>query len=177
MKQRNLFIASICLLGSFEFADAARAEDISVPIYKVSPIGIGAALGTIVISEKPQGSALKIKVSDIPAGQHGFHIHEFASCEPGTKDGKPQAALAAGGHYDPATKKTHKGPSGEGHMGDLPVLNAVATGIDVVISLERLKLSDLRGHALMIHEGGDNYTDSPENGGGAARIACGVVPK
>jgi superoxide dismutase, Cu-Zn family len=29
----------------------------------------------------------------------------------------------------------------------------------------------------MIHEGGDNYTDNPENGGGAGRIACGVVPK
>ena len=29
----------------------------------------------------------------------------------------------------------------------------------------------------MIHEGGDNYTDQPENGGGKGRIACGVIPK
>jgi Cu-Zn family superoxide dismutase len=29
----------------------------------------------------------------------------------------------------------------------------------------------------MIHEGGDSYTDTPENGGGAGRIGCGVVPK
>ena len=33
------------------------------------------------------------------------------------------------------------------------------------------------GRALMIHAGGDNYTDNPENGGGTGRIACGVVPK
>ena len=41
---------------------------------------------------------------------------------------------------------------------------------------ETVKLSDLRGRALVIHEGGDNYTDNPENGGGKGRIACGVVP-
>jgi Cu-Zn family superoxide dismutase len=27
---------------------------------------------------------------------------------------------------------------------------------------------------LVIHEGGDNYSDSPENGDGQGRIACGV---
>jgi Cu-Zn family superoxide dismutase len=40
----------------------------------------------------------------------------------------------------------------------------------------RLGVDDLRGHALMIHEGGDNYSDQPKPlGGGGARIACGVV--
>jgi len=34
----------------------------------------------------------------------------------------------------------------------------------------------LKGHALMIHQGGDNYADTPEKlGGGGARAACGVV--
>ena len=41
----------------------------------------------------------------------------------------------------------------------------------------RLKMADVRGRALMIHEGGDNYSDNPENGGGKGRVACGVVPK
>jgi Cu-Zn family superoxide dismutase len=41
----------------------------------------------------------------------------------------------------------------------------------------RLKLSDIQGRALVIHEGGDNYSDTPENGGGKGRIACGVIPK
>jgi Cu-Zn family superoxide dismutase len=34
----------------------------------------------------------------------------------------------------------------------------------------------VQGRAIVIHAG-DNYTDSPENGGGKGRIACGVVPK
>ncbi|EDQ9399748.1 superoxide dismutase family protein, partial [Salmonella enterica] len=41
----------------------------------------------------------------------------------------------------------------------------------------RLKsLSELKGHSLMIHAGGDNYSDNPAKlGGGGARFACGVV--
>ncbi len=40
----------------------------------------------------------------------------------------------------------------------------------------RLKLADLTGRALMIHAGGDNYSDQPEKlGGGGARIACGMA--
>ena len=38
-------------------------------------------------------------------------------------------------------------------------------------------MNDLYGRALVIHAGGDNYSDSPEPlGGGGARLACGVVP-
>jgi Cu-Zn family superoxide dismutase len=38
----------------------------------------------------------------------------------------------------------------------------------------RLKASDLRGRALVVHAGGDTYADTPPLGGGGARIACGV---
>jgi superoxide dismutase, Cu-Zn family len=73
--------------------------------------------------------------------------------------------------------KSHKGPKGGGHKGDLPVLNASEKGISQTVTAPQLKLADVRGRALMIHEGGDTYTDTPENGGGAGRIGCGVVPK
>jgi Cu-Zn family superoxide dismutase len=36
-----------------------------------------------------------------------------------------------------------------------------------------LKVDDLQGHSIMIHMGGDNYSDQPAPlGGGGARIAC-----
>ena len=38
----------------------------------------------------------------------------------------------------------------------------------------RLSSSDLRGRALVVHAGGDTYSDVPPLGGGGARIACGV---
>ena len=37
-------------------------------------------------------------------------------------------------------------------------------------------LGQLAGKALMIHAGGDNYSDEPKPlGGGGARVACGVI--
>jgi len=40
----------------------------------------------------------------------------------------------------------------------------------------RLQLTDLAGRSLMIHAGGDNYSDTPAAlGGGGPRAACGVV--
>lgn len=40
----------------------------------------------------------------------------------------------------------------------------------------RLTTADLTGGAIVIHAGGDNYSDSPDKlGGGGARVACGVV--
>jgi len=39
-----------------------------------------------------------------------------------------------------------------------------------------LKMADLKGRALMIHTGGDNYADQPAPlGGGGVRWACGVI--
>jgi Cu-Zn family superoxide dismutase len=40
----------------------------------------------------------------------------------------------------------------------------------------RLKLADVTNRAVIIHEGGDNYSDKPKPlGGGAGRIACGII--
>ena len=41
----------------------------------------------------------------------------------------------------------------------------------------RLSTSDLRGKALVVHAGGDTYSEPPALGGGGARIACGVVSR
>lgn len=85
--------------------------------------------------------------------------------------------LAAGGHYDPANTDFHSGPYGEGHLGDLSLLYADSKGeANSPILAPRVKVSDLKGRSLMIHAGGDNYSDNPKKlGGGGARMACGVV--
>src|SRR4051794_4149693 len=88
-----------------------------------------------------------------------------------------QRPRAAGGHLDPKSSGRHEGPAGNGHLGDLPALTVNNDGTaDTPVVAQRIKLSDLPGHALMIHAGGDNYSDSPEKlGGGGERIACGVI--
>jgi len=93
------------------------------------------------------------------------------------KDGKAVPALAAGGHYDPASTGKHEGPYGNGHLGDLPALYVAADGkATLPVLAPRLKVSDIKGRSLMIHAGGDNYSDAPALlGGSGARVACGVV--
>lgn len=172
------FAQALAAAAMLAASPALAADVLVVPMHKVSADGVGDEIGKIEISAKDGGGiSLNVDVKGIGPGQHGFHLHEKGSCEAGEKDGKKVAALGAGGHYDPAAAKEHKGPHGDGHKGDLPFLTATDAGVKGVVSAEQLTLDDVKGRALVIHEGGDNYTDQPANGGGAGRIACGVIPK
>ena len=149
----------------------------TVDINRISKSGVGDKIGSVVVSETKGGVSFKVAVSGLPKGPRGFHVHEKGDCGPAMKDGKMAAGFAAGDHYDPDGKKSHKGPKGAGHKGDLPALNASAKGeVKQTVTAPRLKLSDVQGRSLVIHEGGDNYSDHPESGGGKGRIACGIIP-
>ena len=144
----------------------------------VSATGIGAAMGTVSFASAMGGASVRVSVKGLPAGVHGFHIHEGGSCAPGLNNGAPAAAMAAGGHFDPTHAHKHMGPSGEGHLGDLPPLTVGADGsAEVTLTAPRIRdIDTLRGHAIVIHAGGDNFSDQPAPlGGGGARIACGVI--
>lgn len=163
-----LFVASV---------GGAAAADLIVPIDAVNEKGVVKEIGTVKISESFKGVVFTPSLEGLPAGEHGFHLHENPSCAAKEKDGKMTAALAAGGHYDPKATKKHEGPEGTGHLGDLPKLIVGTDGKanDPVLA-PRLKMDDLKGRTLVIHAGGDNYSDDPEPlGGGKARIACGVI--
>ena len=63
--------------------------------------------------------------------------------------GKPMAALAAGGHYDPDKTDRHAGPYGNGHLGDLPFLYVDKEGkASLPVLAPRLKVADLQGGGL-----------------------------
>jgi Cu-Zn family superoxide dismutase len=155
----------------------AVAQQMTVEINRISASGAGEKIGSVVVAEGKNGVSFKVSVKGLPAAQRGFHVHEKGDCGPGMKDGKMEAGIAAGDHYDPDGHKSHKGPKGKGHKGDLPLLKGNAAGIEQTVVAPRLKIADVKGRALVIHEGGDNYSDNPENGGGKGRVACGVVPK
>jgi superoxide dismutase, Cu-Zn family len=164
--------------AAFIVTPLGAAEGLVIEMHHIDRDGTGAAIGTVTATEGPSGSLeLRPALSDLPPGAHGFHVHENPSCGPGEKDGVPQAGIAAGHHYDPAGTGRHEGPNGAGHLGDLPVLSVGPDGkAKGTVMATRLKLAALAGRALMIHAGGDNFSDQPEKGGGGgARIACGVV--
>ena len=159
-------------------ASVSHAAQLTVTMNAISAEGIGAAIGSVVLTDTRRGLLIEPDLRGLPAGAHGFHVHEKPNCgAAASSDGRPAAGLAAGGHYDPGKTAKHRGPHAiDGHLGDLPVLVVDADGTaKLPVLAPRLKIRDLRGRALMIHAGADNYADDPAPlGGGGARIACGV---
>lgn len=169
----SLFVASFLLTTS-----PAAAATATATINSISATGVGATLGTVIFTDSTTGLVITPKLSGLPPGEHGFHIHEKGDCGPGMNQGKLAAGFAAGGHYDPAHTKKHLGPlSTAGHRGDLPVLVVDSRGdATEAVTAPHLTVVEIRGRSIMVHSGGDNYSDTPAPlGGGGARIACGVI--
>lgn len=157
---------------------SARAADITVTMLKATQDGTGASLGTVVISDTDAGASFKLSLHGLVPGSHGFQVHENDNCGPTFISGIRIPAGAAGAHFDPDNTGKHLGPLGDGHLGDLPVLTVAPDGTaKETLTAPRIKDIDvLKGHALVIHTGGDNYKDSPNlDGGGGGRFACGVI--
>ncbi len=156
----------------------AADEEIAVTVYSLTENGLGDSIGVIVVSDSPDGLVFKPFLRGLPPGPHGFHVHQGFSCGAGYHpSGVGVPGLAAGDHYDPDDRSRHRGPHGDGHRGDLPLLHANERGeAHEPVVAPRLGLHDVRGRTLVIHAGGDNYHDLPEPlGGGGARIACGSL--
>jgi Cu-Zn family superoxide dismutase len=170
--------ALVAILALGATAQAASAATAFANLYLATPQGRGAPVGSAIFSDSGAGAHIRLSLHGLPPGQHGFHVHDKGSCDPTVKDGAPVMAGAAGGHYDPTLSGKHMGPAGMGHVGDLPFITVAADGSDSeTLDAPRIKdVSSLRGHALMIHAGGDNYADAPAPlGGGGPRVACGLI--
>ena len=158
-------------------AGQALADEQAIRINRVNDQGLGEEIGTVMVRDTRFGLLLTPQIGGLPPGIHGFHVHLHPDCGSMVPGGRPMAAAGAGGHYDPLKTDRHEGPYGDGHLGDLPFLYADRDGKAVSpVLAPRLKVADLKGRSLMIHTGGDNYSDLPEKlGGGGGRIACGAV--
>jgi len=174
MKTSIAILAMLCGL----VAPAYAAKSIKVTMNLITAEGVGKSVGTVTVSESKDGVTLATDLKGLPPGEHGFHLHEKGSCDPGEKEGKKVAGGSAGAHFDPDATKAHKGPGGGGHKGDLPKLEVSDKGVaKAKLEVAGLKLDDVAGRTLMIHAGGDNYSDTPKPlGGGGDRVVCGVVP-
>jgi len=167
-----MFKLSQALLMSCGLALASVAvadKEISVPMYFTAEKGQGKPVGSVVISKTQYGLLFTPNLHGLKPGIHGFHIHEADSCA--------NNGMAAGGHFDPHKVGKHLGPYQDGHLGDLPVLVVDADGnaTTPVLAPRLQNIQDIQHRSLMIHEGGDNYSDTPKLGGGGGRMICGVI--
>ena len=173
---RVLKPAFAILFTSVLLQNSALAN-VNVEMHQVTKSGQGQLLGTITLTENDHGVVFSPNLRGLTPGQHGFHVHQFASCEPKKKGDKVVPGGGAGGHFDPKASEHHDYPWANGHLGDLPALYVNESGqAKSPVLAPRLTLEQLKQHAVMIHAGSDNYADEPKPlGGGGSRVACGVI--
>jgi len=161
----GILVLLVCTI-SVEAARKAKADLLNAK---------GAPVGSAEFTEKANGVQLDLKVSGLPPGLHGFHIHAVGRCE-------APDFTSAGAHFNPEGKQHGwDNPMGH-HLGDLQNLDVRPDGTAKV----RVLIPDAtmgEGPKSLFHEGGtslvihakpdDGKTDPSGNSG--PRIACGVI--
>lgn len=136
----------------------------------------GERTGVATLEQVEEGVQIHLEAWGLPAGVHGFHIHEKGLCE--TPDFE-----SAGGHFNPTDAK-HGFDHPEGpHAGDLPNIEVGEDGtvketiVADMVTLEKGEKNSLLqegGTSLVIHADPDDYVSQPAGNAGK-RIACGVI--
>lgn len=139
-----------------------------VPILKAD----GFVLGRAMLSQADGGVKVRLEVSDLSPGKHGFHLHE--------KLFENNDFKTAGGHYNPNVKQHgHDNPEGH-HGGDFPNIEVAADGTArTEFLLEGLTLQKdaertVWGKSFIIHAAEDDYKTDP-SGNSGDRIAGGNI--
>lgn len=135
----------------------------------------GAAMGTVELTQGPNGVLISADVYGLSPGPHGFHIHAVGACAPDFS--------AAGGHFAPDGEGHGFMHADGSHAGDLPNIHAGADGSAradhftsklTLVPDDDTSLFDEDGSAVIIHAMPDSYGAEP---GAGDRVACGVIKR
>ncbi len=135
----------------------------------------GNPVGTVTFTHASGGVDMRVSLMNLPAGDHGIHVHAGATCTP------PDFQSAAG-HLNPTSK--HHGfdnPDGH-HVGDFPssvMVDASGSGSATLhsndLSLDPASPNSIFGKTVVVHELKDDQKTDPAGASGK-RLACGVIP-
>lgn len=167
MKKLAFLSASLLLLGS-----CATTSSRPTAVATLSGISGSAASGTVQLTQLADGSvAVKVDLARVPAGVHGFHIHDKGDCG--------DNGNAAGGHFNPDAT-AHGAPTATPHhAGDFGNVTANAAGeVHTTFTTRSVTVepgpNSAVGHAVILHANPDDLATQP-TGNAGGRIACGVV--
>jgi Cu-Zn family superoxide dismutase len=127
--------------------------------------------GTVTFTPAGDKVRVEARVDGLTPGAHGFHVHELGDCS--AADG-----ASAKGHFNPAGKM-HGHAGGEHHAGDMPNLEADASGnASLVVEVAQMAIVEgpagIVGRSVVVHADPDDYKSQPAGNSGK-RIACGVI--
>ncbi len=170
MKPVTMGLVGACLAATLVMAAQERAVTVTLKDLQ------GATVGTATLSPAAGGVSIALEVKNLPPGDHAFHVHQVAKCEP------PFAT--AGPHFNPEGKRHGlQNPAGA-HAGDMSNFTVAADGTArVTIVNPRVTLGEGAnsvfaggGTSLVIHAKADDMMTDPAGNAGD-RIACGVIAK
>lgn len=132
--------------------------------------------GKYTFTQAGNNVKLVVEVTGAPEGIHAVHLHEHADCS------DPEAKNA-GGHWNPTTDAHGQWGKEHHHLGDVGNMTVGKDGKgEITLTTDKWTLgsgdekTDVRGHAIVIHEKIDDFTTQP-TGNAGGRIGCAVVPK
>ena len=136
----------------------------------------GKAIGSLTLAEDRVGVRVELRVTNLPEGDHGVHIHVFGLCE-------APSFTSAGGHFNPLGKVHGKHSTNGPHAGDLGNITVKKDGTGLLaFTTPYLNLAPgaptnpaaAGGLSVIIHADPDDEKTDP-SGNSGARIACGVI--
>ena len=164
--------AALVLLAGCAALATDRAASGPAAVANLAPTKGNETKGTINFTQRGDKVLVAASVSGLPPGNHGFHIHEKGDCS--SDDG-----TSAGGHFNPLGKPHAAPESADRHAGDMPMLNADASGnATLKAELDVIRIgggnTDIVGKAVIVHKDADDFKTQP-TGNSGARLACGVI--
>lgn len=132
--------------------------------------------GYCTLSESPDRTVIQMNLKNMPPGQHGFHVHEFADPRNDFKN--------LGSHYNPYNNEHGGLNQKNNHVGDLGniIVNADGT-CNQTINVDYLPLEgpdSVMGRSMVIHAmvddmGVKNTHDSRTSGSSGEKLYYGVI--
>jgi len=134
--------------------------------------------GEVVFSEAAGSVKVSAVFTELPPGQHGFHIHKAG-------DLRGEGCKGACDHFHVGPPQDHGGPpgtTGPRHTGDLGnvSLESGKKMFKKTYTVEGIKVADLFGRSMIVHADPDDYgkggqEDSLKTGHAGRRIGCAII--